>query len=497
MSTWRSITGPRGIWVSIAVVFAATPACLAMVLYLGTDWFASGNCWDPWVTWLNARCYSDLRLGFIVTLAIAGIALGVLYWFVGSTVFAVLFLTRRDAGKAAFFGMAVGSVAATITLLLSCLAVFLFSDLGRVSLERDLFRAHGTASSVRAAIDGGADVDARNKDGNTPLHTWSGDRRSPGDIVMVRVLVDAGADVNARDKDGRTPLHTWSGDRPPVDPVMVRVLVDAGADVNARDKDGRTPLYKPAQAGRLGMVRVLVDAGADVNARDDGGESPLHSSLPEADSWAPDVINALPEMVWVLVDAGADVNARDEVGYTPLHNVASWWIDPEVTRGTIQALLDGGADVNARDNNGGTPLHRSVTAGVPEVVQELLDAGADVDARDNDGRTPLHSSVTEPGSESLAQSYLSPEVVQVLIDAGADVDARDNDGRTPLHTHAWTVDPDTDAWAYTVLPEVAQALIDAGADVNARDNGGKTPLDLAEERGKSETARILREAAGH
>jgi len=471
----------RGIWVPLAVVFAATPVCLAMVIYLGTDWFASGSCWDPWVTWTNARCYSDLRLGFMVTLAIAGVALGVVYWFVGLMVWAGLSLVSREAGWASLFGMATGSVAATVMLLLSCLVAYLFTDLGRISLERDLF-AFSPASSVRAAIDAGADVDARNRDGNTPLHD------ATRNWEVLHLLVDAGADVNARDDDGRTPLHThaWT-----VDPGVVRVLLDAGADVNARDNKGGTPLHRSVKAGMPEVVQALLDAGADLGARDNDGRTPLHSSVtePGSESLAPSYVS--PEVVQVLLDAGADVNARDDDGRTPLHNVASWWIDPEVTRGTIQVLLDGGADIDARDNNGETPLHRSVTSGEPEVVQALLDGGADIDARDNDDRTPLHSSVTEPGFEF--PGYISWEVVQVLIDAGADVDARDNEGRTPLHTHAWTVAPNTVAWA--VLPEVAQTLVDAGADVNARDNDGKTPLDLAEERGKLDTIRVLREAA--
>jgi hypothetical protein len=60
-----------------------------------------------------------------------------------------------------------------------------------------------------------------------------------GDLKEVRKLLDKGADVNARDKYGWTPLHE-AASYGHLD--IVKLLVERGADVNARDKDGRTPL---------------------------------------------------------------------------------------------------------------------------------------------------------------------------------------------------------------------------------------------------------------
>lgn len=53
-----------------------------------------------------------------------------------------------------------------------------------------------------------------------------------GEKAITEILVDHGADVNARDEYGQTPLFL-------VDSLEVaKVLVNRGADVNAKDKDG-------------------------------------------------------------------------------------------------------------------------------------------------------------------------------------------------------------------------------------------------------------------
>ena len=90
---------------------------------------------------------------------------------------------------------------------------------------------------------------------------------------VCREYLRLGGDVNARDKDGNTPLHwaVWYGHD-----NIVELLLAAGADVNARDEDGKTPLHLAAQWGREGCARLLLAAGADVNARDNYGNTPLY-----------------------------------------------------------------------------------------------------------------------------------------------------------------------------------------------------------------------------
>ena len=61
-----------------------------------------------------------------------------------------------------------------------------------------------------------------------------------GTPAIIGVLVGSGAEVNARDERGATPLHWAAGWNTP---AVIRVLLDAGADAAARDEDGITPWY--------------------------------------------------------------------------------------------------------------------------------------------------------------------------------------------------------------------------------------------------------------
>ena len=69
------------------------------------------------------------------------------------------------------------------------------------------------------------------------IDIWTAAAR--GDIEAVKQHLAAGADVNAKDDDGWTPLHqaTDEGHK-----EIVELLIAKGADVNATDEDGETPL---------------------------------------------------------------------------------------------------------------------------------------------------------------------------------------------------------------------------------------------------------------
>jgi ankyrin repeat protein len=82
-------------------------------------------------------------------------------------------------------------------------------------------------------------VDKHKQNGETLLHQAARD----GDIAVARFLIANGAEVDATDNTGRTPLHRLVLDKGD-DIKFARFLVDSGADVNAKDRTGDTPFDK-------------------------------------------------------------------------------------------------------------------------------------------------------------------------------------------------------------------------------------------------------------
>ncbi|MEM2186309.1 MAG: ankyrin repeat domain-containing protein [Thermofilaceae archaeon] len=123
----------------------------------------------------------------------------------------------------------------------------------------------GDLQHVKKPVEKGAEINARNKKSSL-LHFAA----EMGDLELARFFVEMvpsllgiEQDVNARDNDGETPLHkaVFRGHL-----EVARFLVEKGADVNARNIDGMTPLHLAVFRGHLEVARFLVEKGADVNA---------------------------------------------------------------------------------------------------------------------------------------------------------------------------------------------------------------------------------------
>ena len=104
----------------------------------------------------------------------------------------------------------------------------------------------------------GVNVNARSMTGRTPLH-MAFCRIHANHLPIIQALLQAGADPNATDEDGETPIFPAVSSVPSSRiRVVVQALLDGGANPAARNNNLDTPLHMACFWGRLDVAQFWI-----------------------------------------------------------------------------------------------------------------------------------------------------------------------------------------------------------------------------------------------
>ena len=256
----------------------------------------------------------------------------------------------------------------------------------------------------------------------TPLHIAC----ESGAIQCARQLIESGADIEAYDEAGHTPLlcalqagHTEpttlllaAGARlhyvfnPEDTPEIRERLRETYRRINEESMKAHPEIHHLLDVASTGMDRGAFDAEMTAQL--------VQASVHSRELYAVHHCGSLGTLQLIAKQPGVSLNVHDGAGYWPLKTFAE-----EGNSEVLAWLLDHGAAPDFT-STGDTALHASVARNYLDCARLLLQAGANPNQQDVDGCVPMWS-------------VESDAMLDLLLAHGADVNISDQCGLKPSH----------------------------------------------------------------
>ncbi|MFH2079480.1 MAG: ankyrin repeat domain-containing protein [Pseudomonadota bacterium] len=321
--------------------------------------------------------------------------------------------------------------------------------------------AAGNADVAGCLLDAGADRNARDAEGTTPLL----EAARHGQAAVLARLAQARPDVAAVDERGRNALVLAAESE--AGPEFLRHLIAMGVDPEQRDQDGRRALEHALGAGRWPLVAVLdptypLPASVAEGLAEGSFEKSPRELLREA------LVAGRLESAEAMLRLGA---GPDATGLASL--LLEFAGDADLAM--FEWLLRHGAVADTRvDDQDSAFMHLLDRGGLAcAALQRLLDRGQPVGGRGGLARwlqACLAGEHVSRGHENFAMA---------LLERGADAF-----GGAPA-------DPPLGLAIRLGWLRLARALLTAGANPNDRDGHGHTPLHAAAALGREGALQLL------
>ena len=314
---------------------------------------------------------------------------------------------------------------ASLPLLVCAIAVAVVSADGSAAGKQLIAAAAaGNKADVEALLDVNyaeelTDVNFVDGEGFTALHVATASDHKE----TVSLLLDKGANVDAANNQGLTPLFLaiWKGHS-----ILAKTLIlERDASIDVTTSDGTSLLVVAAGSGEFDVAKTLLDRGARVEPPDDGLGGSLAKMLVAAAGCSKNVPGATFVINHLLDERGVAVDAPDGMGRRALHEAAA---RGHVALATL--LISRGASVEEPSSDGHRPLFEAAANGQVDSINLLLDSGAAVDGKST---APMSMGVT---ALQTAVANGHTKAVTALLGRHALIQAKDDRGRTVVHVAA-------------------------------------------------------------
>ena len=243
-------------------------------------------------------------------------------------------------------------------------------------------------------------INQSDSNGETPLHKSV----EKGSLPHVKLMIALGANIEARNDLGNTPIWLACAKKYP---CIVEELLDNGADVNAINLKGNPPLYTTCQSGPLKIAEMLLIRGANAEIMNNNKDTLILIATRNGQS---EILEVLLRYV-----------RKEFVEYiAPIDGFNAVFASVEANKpDCIDVLYRHGLKYNqhtAKDNiilADSTPLHLAAYYNRIEAAQKLIEIGVEIDpisGNDLQDMTPLQ----------IATIQGNIEIVKLLIGHGAD-----------------------------------------------------------------------------
>ncbi|XP_059159077.1 E3 ubiquitin-protein ligase MIB1-like isoform X2 [Physella acuta] len=293
---------------------------------------------------------------------------------------------------------------------------------------------NGHIEVIKVLIKHDVNMEVEDKDGDRAVHHAAfGD-----EPAVIELLHRGGADLNARNKRRQTPLHIGVNKG---HIGVVRSLLVLGSHPSLQDSEGDTALHDAISKKRDDMIALLLEHAADITITNNNGFNALHHAALRGNPSAMRILLTKLPRPWI-------VDEKKDDGYTALH-LASLNNHVEVAELLVH---QGKANMDIQNVNLQTPLHLAVERQHTQIVRLLVREGCNLNIPDKDGDTPLHEALRHHTLSQLRQLQDMQDVGKLLMGLGtpgadkkssasiacflaangADLNLKNKKGQTPL-----------------------------------------------------------------